>query len=53
MQDVPVECMIEGNVLDQVFCKPAEPVQPTKPGEVTPQSGGGGTTEPPRPPVKQ
>lgn len=55
MQDVPVECSIDATEVEQLACKPDEPVKPTKPsdgGVVTPQSGGGGTTNPPQPPKK-
>lgn len=51
MQDVPVECSIDATEIEQMACKPSEPVKPTKPGggTVTPQSGGGGTGNPPQP----
>ena len=50
MQDVPVECSIDATEIEQMACKPTEPVKP-KPGDgtVTPQSGGGGTGNPPEP----
>lgn len=55
MQDVPVECSIDATEVEQMACKPAEPVKPTKPGDdgtVKPLGGGGGTTNPPEPPKK-
>lgn len=54
MQDVPVECSIDASEVEQLACKPAEPVKP-KPGDdgtVKPLGGGGGTTNPPEPPKK-
>jgi len=47
MQDVPVECSIDATEVEQMACKPSEPVK--KPGGVSTQSGGGGTTNPPQP----